>query len=662
MENYKIHKVVGDGSFGIVYKATSIKTGEIVAIKKIKKKFYSWDECMSLRELKSLRKLNHPNIIKLKEAIKVNDELHFVFEYLDQNLFQMYNQMRDNGKTFTENQIRSIIYQAALALAYMHKHGFFHRDLKPENLLVHKEYVKVADFGLAREIRSRPPFTDYVATRWYRAPEILLKSTNYNSPVDIFALGCIMAELYTLSPLFRGTSEMDQIYKVCSILGAPTQTGWSEGYKLAAQMGFNFPQYPAVPLNSIIPNACDDAIQLISEMIKYDPNKRPSAQQVLQHPYFANYVHIERLMTPQMSEGSPVLQLRELKEKESPIKTNQKTLEFGKKSNSLFEIGNQVNDTSVGNFHGSFLDSFLSKENKEKNAGDFLSINKNEKKGGKIAESGYKGILASSIIEEDLKESDEKNDESINTQLLEEQINQVMEEYKPELSLKESNMKKNKSNNPNQSPLKGSSKDSIDLVLPPQNKSIFSVPTGPGKIQAGHGKFLNNMQDNGYNPRRERSPGKIISERNLGSLGQSPYDFSVKHNNLNNNANNSNSSLYLPKNLNQNNFTLPTYEGHHTNTSQNLPLYTNTGSTSNLYNFSTNRGYQLPNISGGLSNRSPQMTNKYSSLNNSIMKNSNSNNYNTSHRMSDAGAPLGGGFNFESVFQEEVGGLGRYKF
>lgn len=102
-----------------------------------------------------------------------------------------------------EEQIKSIIYQTANGLAHMHKHGFFHRDLKPENLLSDsKGLLKIIDFGLAREIRSRPPYTDYVATRWYRAPEILLKQPNYNSPVDIFALGCIMAELYLNRPLF----------------------------------------------------------------------------------------------------------------------------------------------------------------------------------------------------------------------------------------------------------------------------------------------------------------------------------------------------------------------------------------------------------------------------------------------------------------------------
>jgi protein kinase len=108
-----------------------------------------------------------------------------------------------------ERQIKGVIYQTLLGLEHMHKQGFFHRDLKPENLLNTGDIVKIGDFGLAREIRSRPPFTDYVSTRWYRAPEILLRSTHYNSPVDIFALGAIMAELYMLRPIFPGNNETD---------------------------------------------------------------------------------------------------------------------------------------------------------------------------------------------------------------------------------------------------------------------------------------------------------------------------------------------------------------------------------------------------------------------------------------------------------------------
>lgn len=116
------------------------------------------------------------------------------------------------------------MYQIMLGLNYMHKHGFFHRDLKPENLLCNgPDVIKIADFGLARETRSRPPYTDYVSTRWYRAPEVLLRATNYSSPIDLWAVGCIMVEIYSLQPLFPGRSEIDQIFRICSILGTPSK-------------------------------------------------------------------------------------------------------------------------------------------------------------------------------------------------------------------------------------------------------------------------------------------------------------------------------------------------------------------------------------------------------------------------------------------------------
>lgn len=125
------------------------------------------------------------------------------------------------------------MFQTLQGLAYMHKNGYFHRDLKPENLLVQSGTLKIADFGLAREINSKPPFTDYVSTRWYRAPEVLLRDTKYGAPIDIFALGAIMAELYTMKPLFPGSSEQDQIFKICQVLGNPTKMNWPNGYKLA---------------------------------------------------------------------------------------------------------------------------------------------------------------------------------------------------------------------------------------------------------------------------------------------------------------------------------------------------------------------------------------------------------------------------------------------
>nr|KAF6382799.1 male germ cell associated kinase [Pipistrellus kuhlii] len=253
MNRYTTMRQLGDGTYGSVLMGKSNESGELVAIKRMKRKFYSWDECMNLREVKSLKKLNHANVIKLKEVIRENDHLYFIFEYMKENLYQL---MKD-------------------------------RDMKPENLLcMGPELVKIADFGLARELRSQPPYTDYVSTRWYRAPEVLLRSSVYSSPIDVWAVGSIMAELYTLRPLFPGTSEVDEIFKICQVLGTPKKSDWPEGYQLASSMNFRFPQCVPINLKTLIPNASNEAIQLMTEMLNWDPKKRPTASQALKHPYF----------------------------------------------------------------------------------------------------------------------------------------------------------------------------------------------------------------------------------------------------------------------------------------------------------------------------------------------------------------------------------------
>ncbi|XP_073534864.1 serine/threonine-protein kinase MAK isoform X1 [Phyllobates terribilis] len=285
MNRYTTFKQLGDGTYGSVLMGKSNESGELVAIKRMKRKFYSWDECMNLREVKSLKKLNHANVIKLKEVIRENDQLYFVFEYMKENLYQL---MKDReNKMFTENEIRNIMFQVLSGLAFVHKHGFFHRDMKPENLLcMGPELVKIADFGLVRELRSQPPYTDYVSTRWYRAPEVLLRSLVYSSPIDIWAVGSIMAELYTLRPLFPGTSEVDEIFKICQVLGTPKKSDWSEGYQLAAAMNFRFPQCVPINLKNLIPNASEEALTIMRDMLQWDPKKRPTAIQALRYPYF----------------------------------------------------------------------------------------------------------------------------------------------------------------------------------------------------------------------------------------------------------------------------------------------------------------------------------------------------------------------------------------
>ncbi|KAM9839250.1 serine/threonine-protein kinase MAK [Aulostomus maculatus] len=285
MNRYTTLRQLGDGTYGSVLMGRSNESGEFVAIKRMKRKFYSWEECMNLREVKSLKKLNHANVVKLKEVIRENDHLYFVFEYMKENLYQL---MKDReNKMFSENEIRNIMFQVLSGLAFVHKHGFFHRDMKPENLLcMGPELVKIADFGLAREIRSKPPYTDYVSTRWYRAPEVLLRSSTYSSPIDLWAVGCIMAELYTLRPLFPGNSEVDEIFKICQVLGTVKKVDWPEGYQLATAMNFRFPQCVPTHLKTLIPNASNEAINLMKDLLQWDPKKRPTAVQALRYPYF----------------------------------------------------------------------------------------------------------------------------------------------------------------------------------------------------------------------------------------------------------------------------------------------------------------------------------------------------------------------------------------
>lgn len=314
MNRYEPMERLGDGSFGEVMKARNLKTQEIVAIKKMKTLFPTWEECLQLRELKSLRVLRHENIVQLKEVIRDKEELYFVFEYMQSSLCKVMRQARHHtdeaggGGWLTEAQIRSIMYQLFCGLAHMHKHGFFHRDIKPENLLCHDDTLKIADLGQAREIRSRPPFTDYVATRWYRSPELLLRATTYNSPIDLWACGCIMAELFLQAPLFPGASEADQIFRICKVLGTPTKENWPEAMSMASQLHhFKFPKCSGLAWKQVLPpSVSKTALQLIQDLLQYDPSRRLTASQALQHRFFDQHVPRPMLTLPVALSAAPV--------------------------------------------------------------------------------------------------------------------------------------------------------------------------------------------------------------------------------------------------------------------------------------------------------------------------------------------------------------------
>ena len=299
MDDYEMITRLGGGSFADVYKAKEKSTGELVAIKVLKRKYKKWEDCLELRECRSLQKLheeslqNKPgeeNIIKLKQIIfiKKTGTLNLVFEYMETDLLELMKNCEPNK--LSEDQIRDIMHQTLLGLSFMHKYGFFHRDMKPENLLLIGNKIKIADFGLAREIRSVPPYTEYVSTRYYRAPECILQSTNYNSPIDIWGLGCIMAEMYLHpQPLFCGANEKEVLFRICSVLGTPTYDTWYDGIQQANIIGIKFPTNAGTDLEKIIHGASNEAIDLMKLMLQWDPNKRATAKMLLKHPFFTNH-------------------------------------------------------------------------------------------------------------------------------------------------------------------------------------------------------------------------------------------------------------------------------------------------------------------------------------------------------------------------------------
>lgn len=316
---------IGTGAFGDVYKMENKQTGEFVAVKRIKRLFKTWEECMQLRELASLRQLKqHPNIVQLKEIVREQQQLNFVFEFMIDGT--LLNDMQKRKEPHSEAEVRHIMRQVLAGLEMCHKNNFFHRDIKPENLLMAGNAVKIADFGCAREIRSRPPFTDYVSTRWYRAPELLLRSTVYNSPVDMWACGCIMAELFAKRNLFPGKNDIDTLFKIVNVLGTPSAQNWPEGCRMAKAKGINFPSSNGIFLGSIMSNASDDALRLMTDLLQYDSNKRPSAVQALNYPFFTKHQDVAPV-------GRPVPVPVKVPQSNSPARTG---------AVGVFELGQRV--------------------------------------------------------------------------------------------------------------------------------------------------------------------------------------------------------------------------------------------------------------------------------------------------------------------------------
>jgi len=287
MEKYvKIDKL-GEGTYGIVYKAKNRETGEIVALKRIR--LESEDEgvpCTAIREISLLKELNHPNIVRLYDVIHSERKLTLVFEYLDQDLKKYLDECRGE---IPLAQTKSFLYQLLKGVAFCHEHRVLHRDLKPQNLLINRKgELKLADFGLARAFGIPvKTFSHEVVTLWYRPPDVLLGSRKYSTPIDIWSAGCIFAEMITGRPLFPGKDANDQLYRIIKLMGTPTEETWPTLIELPDHKNLqNFPHFPAKSLPEIVPGLDPVGYDLLGNMVRFNPALRITAEKAKSHPFF----------------------------------------------------------------------------------------------------------------------------------------------------------------------------------------------------------------------------------------------------------------------------------------------------------------------------------------------------------------------------------------
>ncbi|CAI9773712.1 unnamed protein product [Fraxinus pennsylvanica] len=285
-DRYLKREVLGEGTYGVVYKAIDTKTGQTVAIKKIRLgKQKEGVNFTALREIKLLKELNDPNIIELIDAFPHKGNLHLVFEFMETDLETV---IRDRNIVLSPADIKSYLQMTLKGLAFCHKKWVLHRDMKPNNLLIGADgQLKLADFGLARIFGSPDRrFTHQVFARWYRAPELLFGAKQYGPGVDVWAAACIFAELLLRRPFLQGNSDIDQLGKIFAVFGTPKSSQWQDMIYLPDYVEYQY--VPSQSLRTLFPMASDDALDLLSKMFTYDPKARISAQQALEHRYFSS--------------------------------------------------------------------------------------------------------------------------------------------------------------------------------------------------------------------------------------------------------------------------------------------------------------------------------------------------------------------------------------
>jgi len=297
---YQPVKTIARGAYGVVCAAVDNSNNKNVAIKKIPKLFQDIvDTKRILREIKMLQHLKHENIVELYDVIgpldgDTFDEIYLVMELMGTDLSKLIR----SSTELTDNHIQFFVYQALRGLKYIHSANVIHRDLKPSNLLINSNSeLKICDFGLARAVEDAKsqPLTEYVVTRWYRAPELLCYCKEYDYKIDVWSLGCILAELHGRKPLFPGDDYKQQMDLIFSKLGTPTET---ELKFVTNQHALNYikslPKRERIPFSTLYPEASQHALDLMGKMLQINPADRCTVDDALSHPYFKKFYKPEK--------------------------------------------------------------------------------------------------------------------------------------------------------------------------------------------------------------------------------------------------------------------------------------------------------------------------------------------------------------------------------
>ncbi|KAI1212285.1 kinase-like protein [Annulohypoxylon truncatum] len=297
VENYDKLNDIEEGAYGWVARAKEIKTGKVVALKRLKidpNDAAGLPET-GLREIQILKDCSHRNIVELREVVVGDDtsrieNVFLVLEFLEHDLMSV---LGDMPEPFLASEVKTLLLQLAGGVAYLHDHWILHRDLKTSNLLLNNRgQLKIADFGMARYVGDPPPpkLTQLVVTLWYRAPELLLGTKTYGAAVDMWSVGCIFGELLTREPLLQGKTEADELTKIFELCGIPSDDSWPGFRRLPNARHLRLPKASAAHAGSVVrarfPLLTTAGCDLLSGLLSLDPDRRPTAREMLQHEYF----------------------------------------------------------------------------------------------------------------------------------------------------------------------------------------------------------------------------------------------------------------------------------------------------------------------------------------------------------------------------------------